>query len=58
MGLRYPTTREKDLGQGDSDLHEFLFGDKGPPGFFAHEKDLGQGARIFTKLFFSSFYTY
>jgi hypothetical protein len=34
-----------------------LFGPKGPPRFVAREKDLGQGAWIFTKFFFT-FYTY
>jgi hypothetical protein len=34
-----------------------LFWPKGPSRFFAHKKDLGQGARIFKKISLSSFCT-
>jgi hypothetical protein len=30
----------------------FLFGPKGPPRFFAHEKEVAKSAQIYTKLFF------
>ena len=49
INLPFASLKSCDLaGRFEYNKAPFFFGPKGPPRFFACEKDLGQGARIFT----------